>query len=53
LNAAVSGHEAQRSWYSHSSGFAGFVTIHRYKRPCGAANAKLPPSPAIVGYTML
>ncbi len=46
-------HEAQRSWYSHSSGFAGFVTIHRDKRPSGAVNPKLPPSPAIVGYTML
>ena len=43
----------QRSWYSHSSGFAGFSTIHRDKSPRGAANAKLPPSPAIVGYTML
>jgi hypothetical protein len=35
------------------AGFAGFVTIHRYKSPRVAANAKLPPSPAIVGYTML
>ena len=43
----------QRSWYSHSSGFAGFVPIPRYKSPRGAAAAKLPPSPAIVGYTML
>jgi len=26
----------QRSWYSHSSGFAGFSTIHRYKSLRGA-----------------
>ena len=43
----------QRSWYSHSSGFAGFVTIPRCKSQRVAANVKLPPSPAIVGYTML
>jgi hypothetical protein len=28
-------------------------TIPRYKSPRGAETAKLPPSPAIVGYTML
>ena len=50
----------QRSWYSHSppagragSGFAGRSPVHRDKSPRGAANVKLPPSPAIVGYTML
>jgi len=46
-------HLEQGTNLCHSSGFAGFVTVHRYKSQRGAENAKLPPSPAIVGYTML